>query len=101
MPLKTNKTTSPGALSSSFALPSPSLQVEDGFRYRSSGSPTYNIQNLSLENTDFSEKYPPNPLQSPTNIQPYVGLYGRLSLAWITYPIIALFFIIFRLSVAM
>ncbi|CAG8558138.1 23776_t:CDS:2, partial [Gigaspora rosea] len=101
MPLKTNKTTSPGALSTGFALPSPSLQVEEGFRNRSSGSPTYNTQKQSFGNADFSEKYPPNPLHSPTNIQPYVGLNGRLSLAWITYPIIALFFIILRLIIAM
>ncbi|CAG8690771.1 31660_t:CDS:2, partial [Racocetra persica] len=98
MPLKTNKIASPGALSSGFALPSPSLQAEEGFRYKSSGSSTYNTEKQSLGN---NEKYPPNPLQSPTNIQPYVGLHGRLSLAWITYPIIALLFITLRLIIAM
>ncbi|CAG8500513.1 19929_t:CDS:2 [Cetraspora pellucida] len=101
MPLKTNKIASPGALSTGFALPSPSLQAEEGFRYKSSGSPTYNTEKQSLGINDFSEKHPPNPLKSPTNIQPYVGLHGRLSLAWITYPIIALLFITLRLIIAM
>ncbi|CAG8705343.1 14005_t:CDS:2, partial [Dentiscutata erythropus] len=101
MPLKTNKVAPPGALSTGFAFPSPNSQVEEGFRHRSNGSPTYDTQKQTLGNADISEKYPPNPPQSPTNIQPYVGLSGRLSLAWITFPIIALLFIIFRLIIVM
>ncbi|RHZ68696.1 hypothetical protein Glove_294g47 [Diversispora epigaea] len=86
---------SPGALSTSFSIQSPSLMAEEGFRQR----PTMAL-NKEDENEKPSDEIPRSPYY-PCDIKPYVGLRAKLSLAWITYPIIALFIVVFRLIKAM
>ncbi|PKY40865.1 hypothetical protein RhiirA4_496343 [Rhizophagus irregularis] len=54
-----------------------------------------NISNASINSEKFIND------DSYSNIHPYIGLRGKLSLAWITYPIISFIFVIGRLFIAM
>ncbi|CAG8448775.1 9795_t:CDS:2 [Diversispora eburnea] len=87
---------SPGALSTSFSIQSPSLMAEEGFRQR----PTITLNNKEDENEEPSDEIPRSPYY-PCDIKPYIGLRAKLSLAWITYPIVALFIVVVRLLKAM
>ncbi|KAG9304085.1 hypothetical protein G9A89_005995 [Geosiphon pyriformis] len=57
-------------------------------------STTYNDKN------SVSNKIPISPMED-NEIQPYIGLRAKLATAWLTYPIIALLFVAFRLLAAM
>jgi Na+-transporting methylmalonyl-CoA/oxaloacetate decarboxylase gamma subunit len=96
-----NNKSSPGASSTGYVLPSPSLQSEEGFRQRNGTSPRSNI--FSEKNTVTVPPSPRSPQspQSPVNIKPYIGLKSKLSLSWVNYTVVALIFIILRLFTAM
>ncbi|CAJ0745674.1 17090_t:CDS:2 [Entrophospora sp. SA101] len=92
------------ASSSSFApFPnSPSLQNEEGFRYRTTNSSPRNFGNDNISSDTAPLPSPTSPTSTVYDKEKikssYVSYHNKLTLAWVTYPIISLLFIILRIA---